>query len=841
MKRSIFCFIILLCSATAALAEVTTIKMSVPLTDDQKKELENYTPPKWPGGGEFPAPGENCLYCHKGIAPIRAHDSKMMEKIYEAGRKVGDPNGCVVCHAGTPTELYNKDIAHSGAPKGNMLQDYSPVPAALQVNAKTCGQCHEYQTYSTHRSIMNSDSGKIKAITWSWGLSLENKDHKYANHAIQDPDGTIPVYGSAQYKDYMATMIDQFPGQFPTKLEKLPAVSMENLKEFPQQAAYSQLRGCNKCHLTSKGPSERGRYRGMGCAACHMMYSNGAYYEGNDRSIDRTKQGMPMVHAIQATRKSKIYINGTELSGIQVSTCGACHTGGRRIAATYQGLMPLGSSYNRGPFDRFGRPQQKTSGATYKYLRDDVHHRITEDGTVKGGMLCQDCHTTGGIHGDGNIRATTLAAVEIECSDCHGTPTAYPWELPLGFGDEYQKDLSQAAPRGISKDLDKEMASFATVYPPQDGYLLTARGNTFGNVVKDGDKVILFSANGTQYDVPILKELRKTDKWNSPEKAKTAMIGVSRHMQSLECYSCHSTWVAQYYGYKQVYDFSKQSIDWLESSEVVYKDGTTAGYRGNVLYTPGAGVRSDYSHIGWITPVLGINGEGRVTPLTGVIQTVGTVFGADGNTLMFNEVAQRSNGVDAITMAPIAPHTTSLAARECFDCHGNSQTAGYGQDNGAYDAMPWIPRILDVVTAKGAIVSKHSIEQIPAIKKLHGDFMQILDKDGNQLMTVDSHWPTSSPLTSEQREKMDRLRTCQACHSQMPDMDNASVSMVFLANMADVLNITYTSGVDHANLVAENNLLIAWIKTIAIFGALILIPCVILYILWRWRKKSHAQ
>ena len=27
--------------------------------------------------------------------------------------------------------------------------------------------------------------------------------------------------------------------------------------------------------------------------------------------------------------------------------------------------------------------------------------------------------------------------MEIECTDCHGTPAKYPWELPLGWGDEF--------------------------------------------------------------------------------------------------------------------------------------------------------------------------------------------------------------------------------------------------------------------------------------------------------------------------------------------------------------------------------------------------------------------
>ena len=50
------------------------------------------------------------------------------------------------------------------------------------------------------------------------------------------------------------------------------------------------------------------------------------------------------------------------------------------------------------------------------------------------GLECVDCHTSIDVHGDGNIYPTTDHAVEIECTDCHGTAEAYPWELPKDMG-----------------------------------------------------------------------------------------------------------------------------------------------------------------------------------------------------------------------------------------------------------------------------------------------------------------------------------------------------------------------------------------------------------------------
>ena len=66
-------------------------------------------------------------------------------------------------------------MAHSGVPKGSSLKEFTPVPGALQINENTCGLCHKDHTYNVHRSIMNTDAGKMKAITWSFGIDTENK------------------------------------------------------------------------------------------------------------------------------------------------------------------------------------------------------------------------------------------------------------------------------------------------------------------------------------------------------------------------------------------------------------------------------------------------------------------------------------------------------------------------------------------------------------------------------------------------------------------------------------------------------------------------------------------
>ena len=172
--------------------------------------------------------------------------------------------------------------------------------------------------------------------------------------------------------------------------------------------------------------------------------------------------------------------------------------------------FPYGSPYNAQ-----GGKQPPLHTKNYLYIKEDLHHAVeSRPGNPEGGMLCQDCHTTVDMHGDGNLPGTTLAQVEIECEDCHGTVSRFPWELPLGYGEEFETELTGDA-RGLADDVTAEQY-FAEVYDAQDGYLVTTRGNPFGNVVKSGDKVIMHSASGLDFEVPVLKQIATDGTWKSP-------------------------------------------------------------------------------------------------------------------------------------------------------------------------------------------------------------------------------------------------------------------------------------------------------------------------------------
>ncbi|RAX53999.1 hypothetical protein CCY99_04770 [Helicobacter sp. 16-1353] len=721
----------------------------------------------------YPAPNTGCLTCHNDIEPIKPHNSQMAQQIYIMSESFGDPNGCVLCHGGNPKETKDKLKAHLGAPSGSMLKEFTAVPGALSEIDKTCGLCHMNQVSSVPKSIMSTDAGKIKVITFGWGLDTQDDVHRYANHHTIDSDGNEPIYGSEIYKKYMISLIEQHKNQFADEFKKIPQTNMENLAKNPNTAAYAYLRNCNACHLHTKGKQVRGHYRGMGCSACHMPYGVEGFYEGADKSIDKTKPGHILVHSMQGGRNSPVNVNDGSFSGINISTCNACHSSGRRVSLQYQGLFPVDRSGQYIPFDSKGHMQQPNASYLYKHIREDAHY--------KAGMLCQDCHTTADVHGNGNLGGVALGNIEIECQDCHGTPTKYPWELPIGVGEDFvdtskisnkslkdflSKALSQA--RGLSNINEEEAQNFGSNYDKKDGFLLSARGNPLNNVVKDGDKVILHSASGKDLIVPILKDIEKNNTWKNP-KGRLAMSAVISHIDKMECYTCHSTWASSYYGYDYKLDFSNKSqmIDWIESSESIDKNGKTADATKKYIMQKGS-IEGDYSHARWEEPMLGINGEGKVTPLVGVIQTVGTVVDEKGNVILQNNVAKTKDGLLAIDMQPMNPHTSSLEARDCAECHLNNKVMGFG----FYGGNPQKEVFIDIKDSNGKVLTKHNNVQIAPIKNItNGSFMQILDENGKQIMSVDPHFATPGALSKEQINTLKDEQYMQKANEMLEKID----------------------------------------------------------------------
>ena len=726
-----------------------------------------------------------CITCHKGIEDIRDRKSGMMKAILKVANKAGHKgNDCIVCHGGNPTEAKDKNKAHAGTPEYFKVEkgpkEFYPAPASSWINKNTCGMCHPNQVGAQMNSLMMTEQGKIQGAMWSFGAK-EGYTHVNGNYKTKNPSNPDDRLGTDVYKKYMAKLAIMEPQGFPKEMKQLPdAPSVEEVHKDPSLAVYTYLRQeCLRCHTGSKGRSRRGDYRGIGCASCHIPYSNEGYYEGNDKNTSK-ERGHLLTHQIQSSRKVKVKIHNVEYSGVPVETCSTCHNRGKRIGVSYQGLM---ETEYQSTFDDQGNGQPKLHTKRYLHMQEDVHYQK--------GMLCQDCHTSNDLHGDGFLGGANAAAVEIECQDCHGTTKKYPWELPIGYSDEFSTTEKTGKARGVATTL-KNYLKQGYVPAPEDGYILTARGNPLPKAVRKGNKIIMHLASGKDIELKPLK-LLKENKELSPA-GLLSMDTIETHNSKMECYSCHATWAPQCYGCHVKIDYSggKSNPDWVKASHDQDIHGTTGGMRDIKKYLVPGKVTETRSYLRWENPALSQNGEGRVSPTIPGCQTTITVIGKDGKALLQNHIFKIPNvegagdeGQNAIDMAPVQPHTIQKIARTCESCHANDKALGLGVGGGKLNADPSKTTIIDLMSADRKILPHNTDEQIPAIPNLKYDYSQFIDENGTQLMTVGHHWKLSAPLSKQQREKLDRRGVCLSCHKDIPTGNLAISAMTHIANMTN--------------------------------------------------------
>ncbi len=707
--------------------------------------------------------GKGCLFCHQGIEVI----SEVMQPflLVYAKKKYGETVGyeCAICHEGDPTSG-EKEAAHNG---------FIPNPSSMWAlhEGKGCAKCHDGKGSITTRmgealdtpvggelmQSVNPSGENIGGYTYRMSLSLhslmtgiaskmlssngivEKGTFPYGNFTMVDTDGPIPLVGSAKYKEWSKKALK---AGFLRRLEKV-----DEIPDFErgvtifgseEKAGFSDTyrKQCARCHVWGEGRGKRGDLRASGCAACHVLYGNDGKYEGNDPTIrDSESRSHPLRHRIT--------------SAIPAAQCTHCHTRGKRIGTTFVGMFEYDyiKDKHAPPFDKEGKPQEPLFTKEYLQVRKDVH--------FERGMQCVDCHTSIDVHGDGNIYPATLYQVEISCYDCHGTPTHYPWELPVGYGSPVTLD----GVRGLHQEGSRE-------------YLLTSKGNVKGNWFMEGGKTYVSSSfSGKKHEVPLLKEIQQTDKFKT-QQGKVAMSTVHSHIEKLECYACHSTWAPQCYGCHMQYDRRAKGTDWITTSKKV--DPKT----GRQTETEKFGNLSleNRSFLRWESPILGVNMKGKVTPLVPGCQTFYTFVDEEGNIKVRNKHYTTSTGHNSPTLAPIHPHSVSLVARTCEDCHTTPKALGYGTGNsrsseGILGESPLFQDLSKGVygdipdTATGRWQTG-KIEDFPYSME------QLVTRSGKQVQNMPL--PEDRPLNRDERSLVEREGLCVGCHQfhGTPEWDN---------------------------------------------------------------------
>jgi hypothetical protein len=251
-------------------------------------------------------------------------------------------------------------------------------------------------------------------------------------------------------------------------------------------------------------------------------------------------------------------------------------------------------------------------------------------------------------------------------------------------------------------------------------------------------------------------------------------------------------------------------------------------------------VSEQRSYLRWEEPMMGINGEGRVTPLAPGCQPSVTIIGADGKPILTNHIFKTPAGLEgsgdsgqlAIDMSPTQPHTMTKNARSCESCHASDKALGLGIGS----TRPWNERhFVDLETTDGTLLSEKAKPQMEPIENLEHDWSQIVDRDGNQLATVGHHWKLSRAFNKEEIEHMTREGTCIACHQEIPQN---SIAINLLHHVAEYTGQLPKSNAQHAGLLNKIALVAAWTQV----GGAALIPILgIAGAIWLKRRRQEES
>lgn len=421
------------------------------------------------------------------------------------------------------------------------------------------------------------------------------------------------------------------------------------------------------------------------CLRCHI------WSDGNQTDGDYRASGCAACHVVYSDKG--LYEGGDKAidkkqkdrpmqhrltSKIPETQCLHCHNRGGRTGVSFIGTME--SDGYGSPYKPDGSKQGTLHGKNYNHLAKDVHY--------ERGMSCMDCHTGQDMHGDGRIYEKKENAVEIRCETCHGTI--------------------------------QEAATFKTIW-----------GNTLNNIsMKNGSPILTAKLTGKQLPVPQLKGAKLS------EEGHTAMVAIPKHMEKLECYSCHAKWAPQCYGCHTDHDVGKPSNDWLEAGDG--EDPSKSSRKENVKKSAYSWSESR-SYLRWETPVLGINAKGKVSPFIPGCQVVYTQRDSEKKTQnVSNKVFTTVHGTSGWMQNPIQPHTISKSSRTCADCHMSRKAIGLG--TGTYDVKANFP------DGGGPDFEPE----------------RIVDEEGKQLQGTTHEG--ARPFNKAEQQRISRVGSCIACH-----------------------------------------------------------------------------
>jgi len=282
------------------------------------------------------------------------------------------------------------------------------------------------------------------------------------------------------------------------------------------------------------------------------------------------------------------------------------------------------------------------------------------------GMQCVDCHFAQDNHGNGKLYAEPRAAIELDCTDCHGTirakatlltsgpaapPPARPGELPGRHLEALR------TPWGLRR------------FEWRDGKLFQRSmmdPNLEWEVVQTVDTITLGNAHFSEKSYRA-KLMSKDGSALASVPADDSSLAHSN--SSMTCYACHTSWTPTCFGcHLQMTANARKPM--LHNEGLTTRNYTT--YNFQVL-------RDD-------TFMLGVDGTvtgHRIAPARSSCAILVSSQNANREWLYYTQQTISAPGFSGEAFSTFVPHTVrATETRQCADCHVSAQN-----DNNAWMAQ----------------------------------------------------------------------------------------------------------------------------------------------------------
>ena len=263
------------------------------------------------------------------------------------------------------------------------------------------------------------------------------------------------------------------------------------------------------------------------------------------------------------------------------------------------------------------------------------------------GMHCVDCHFAQDAHGNGHIYGEVAAAVEIDCTDCHGTADKYP-------------TLRTSGPAARPGGLDM------TLLRTQDGRrrFEWSKGRLYQRSALDPDReweMTLVKDTVTPGNPKYNAKAARAKLTYSGEEGRTGKWGAgareyAHSNDKMVCYTCHVSWTTSCSGCHLPIQ-----ANW-KTERLHYEGGETRNF---ATYNPQV-VRDDVFQLGRHGPVKG----SRIAPIRSSSALVLSSTNAARERIYVQQPPIAASGFSSQAFAPHYPHTErKTETKTCSDCH----------------------------------------------------------------------------------------------------------------------------------------------------------------------------